>query len=125
MKKIILKLHEVLALEFELIGINDIKGLLNLDIPFGVKFDLKKVLNVILENKTAFNQLNEDLFKKYGEKTETGYNILEKNKEEFIKKHEELLLKDIEFEYTPIKLSALYDVKTTDAYNIVYKLIEE
>lgn len=142
MKKIKLKLYEIINLHIELNGLTSpengkilVEGLLNQTLSHSVKFNLKHAAKKIAEEKVEIDAVQNELIEKYGnvdshgnmglnrfleETDEKGYQKINPN---FIKYQEEwnkfVTENEREIELIELSLDDLKDVKTKDNYNII------
>lgn len=144
MKKINLTLNEIYLLSVELEGFTDengtklVTGLLNQEISMTTKFWLKKLSKNVAEIKKEGEEIRNEIIKKYGDSGEDG-NVsipiyIDNAKGEkilnpsYLKVNEEFnkVLQDIhEIEYHETPLADFADIKTSDNYEIIYKLVIE
>lgn len=142
MKKVKLKLFEIINLHIELLGYVSpedgkvrVEGLLNQNLSYSVKFNLKHSIKSIQKEKEAIDEVQNELIEKYGsvdkygnmglnrfldEVDEKGYNKVNPN---FIKYQEEwnkfVTENEREVELIELTLDDLKDVKTKDNYTII------
>lgn len=152
MKKISIKLFELLNLEAELAGATNnqtgekiIEGLLNQKLPVITKYHLNILLSNLTAEKKTIDALRDELIKKYGTEDENG-NIgismvietgeVKENGEpvkdlnpayiEFNDEYGGLLNQEKEIQVPILKLSELEKIETKDNYILVFKhLIEQ
>lgn len=135
-KKATLKLSQIMSLEAEIGGLQNqqtgesiLKGLLSHKMPMIAKFKLKMLLNSLSTIKKANDELREELIKEYGTEGENGSisipmyvdaeaEVKEFNPKyiEFANKMDELLAKEIEFEFEEVTMDELKDLETEESY---------
>ena len=143
MKKINLTLNEIYLLSIELEGFTDdngnklVVGLLNQNISMTTKYWLKKLSKIVSDIKKEGEEIKNEIIKKYGDEKDGNVSINiyidDKNGEKiinpsYIKVNNEFnkVLQEIhEIEYREIPLSDFEDIKTSDNYEIIYKLVKE
>lgn len=146
MKKLTLKLHQILTLEIEINGFFDknenkhiVVGFINQKIPLFTKYSLTELSKYLNTQKTIIEELKNDLIKKYGvvKDDDTTYismyldeenvesNVINPKFIEFEKEYNEFLNSEKEFEYTPIDFEVLKKVETTENYPMLYLLVNK
>lgn len=152
MKKISIKLFELLNLEAELAGATNnqtgekiIEGLLNQKISVITKYHLNILLSNLVAEKKTIDALRDELIKKYGTEDENGNigismvietgEVNDKGEPvkdlnpayiEFNDEYGGLLNQEKELSVPTLKLSELEKIETKDNYILVFKyLIEE
>lgn len=152
MKKISIKLFELLNLEAELAGATNnqtgekiIEGLLNQKLSVITKYHLNILLSNLTAEKKTIDALRDELIKKYGTEDENGNigismvietgEVNDKGEPikdlnpayiEFNDEYGGLLNQEKEIQVPTLKLSELEKIETKDNYNLVFKyLIEE
>jgi len=145
MKKINLKLHQLLALEVEINGFVDennkeiVAGFINQKIPLFTKYILTELSKYLNEQKTIIDNLRDELVKKYGTAKEDGTvylsmyvenendesNVINPKFNEFQKEYNEFLNTEKEIDYTPIEIDVLKKVETTENYPMLYLLVNK
>lgn len=149
MEKIILKLYEFYALDYELNGLVNqetkvklSKGLLNEKLSLVTKYWLSSLAKTVAAEKTAIEELKNEIIKKYGTElpdgnvtipvmiTETDEQgnkkeVVNPKYEEFDKEFGTLLQTEKEIEYKPISLKELSELKTDEYYPVIFKLVKE
>ena len=135
-KKATLKLAQIINLEAEIGGLKNqqtsesiLKGLLSHKMPMITKFKLKMLLNSLSTIKKTNDELRIELMKECGDQAEDGSILIpmyvdaeaevkEINPKytEFADKYEELLAKEIEFEFEEINMEELKDLETEEQY---------
>ena len=124
-----LKLHELVALHYELNGIQkQSKGLLAQKMPMKLKIFLHRISKMTAEKNKTYEEQRLELYKKYGEEKEQNIvlkpeNVLEFNKEltEMLEAEKEIDVKPFWGEANIVEL--IEQVESEEYYPIVYKLI--
>jgi hypothetical protein len=161
MEKITLKLYEFYNLEAELNGLTNqqtgekmASGLLQEKLPLVTKYWLTDLAKKVTAEKTAVEELKNDLIKKYGKEDDKGgisipmvidevdaegnvvyaepdaegktgpKKTLNPDFQQFEKEFNELLQTDKELEYSTIKLADFANVETSENYGTFFKLIK-
>jgi hypothetical protein len=143
MEKIKLSITEIVGLEAELNGLvnqetNEViaKGLFGEKLDLVTKYRLKKLSDALAAEKKIIDDLRQELIKKFGKEEEEGKFSIpmwadEEQKVEhpdfieFKKQYNELLLEEKEFEYNPLSLKDIKDIKSDERYDLVFRLIKE
>ena len=133
MKKIKLTLEEVYILNYELVGGNNIKGILSEKLNLVLKYRLSKLSEELKKEVSLLDTLRNELIKKYGDLDDSGNYILPPTIEnkinpkfiEFNKEFSELLSQEKELDYYEIELNDLKHIETEDNYIVLFKLIKE
>lgn len=143
MEKIKLSITEIVGLEAELNGLvnqetNEViaKGLFGEKLDLVVKYRLKKLSDALAAEKKIIDDLRQELIKKFGKEEEEGKFTIpmwadEEQKvehpdfTEFKKQYDALLLEEKEFEYNPLSLKDIKDIKSDERYDLVFRLIKE
>jgi len=140
MEKINLTLAQVLELEAEINGFVNphtkekvLDGFLKQNISMLVRYRMSSLIEKLKSEKETVGKLHDDLVVKYGEEAEGNYNVSthldsgEINPKflDFQREYSEILSETIEIEYTPLAPKDIEEVKTTENYNILLKLIQE
>jgi len=99
----------------------------NKDILVKTSFEISLLIKKIDGILKTFEESRKELFEKYGEKNQDGsINILKENISILENALKEVLEVDVSFEYTPIKLNDLGDIKISpDALYRLSWLIKE
>lgn len=134
-----LKLHEVVALHYELNGITKqttdgsaeiiSHGLLKQKTNMKTKLYLSRLNKVVGDEFKLYEDAKQELFKKYGEEKD-GMITIEKEKfADFNKEHEELLTaeKDInvsELWSSELTIDTVAEIETDEIYPVFLKLID-
>lgn len=145
MEKISLKILDFYNLDVELNGAPSQNGsgpvgLLKEKLPLVTKYWLTDLAKRVAAEKTAVEELKNDLIKKYGVTAEDGSISIPVYVEEgegedkkkvvnpqfmdFEREFGELLNTEKELKYKPIKLSDLEKLETTENYATLFRLIE-
>ena len=151
MKKVTVTLNQLLTLEAELAGVYNqstgealLKGILDLELDFVLKYHLSKLHTQVLEEKKTVEKFREDLVKKFGEEDENGnisipYQInVEKNDngevvkfdvnpkfEEFNKEFTRFLEEEVELKVKNFSIEDFSGIKLKSAPTVLFSLIEE
>lgn len=140
MEKINLTLAQVLELEAEINGFVNprtkekvLDGFFKQNISMLVRYRMSSLVERLKSEKETVGKLHDDLVVKYGEEAEGNYNVSthlesgEINQKflDFQREYSEILSETIDIEYTPLAPKDIEEVKTTDNYNILLKLIQE
>jgi hypothetical protein len=131
MKKITLKLLEILNLYIEITGTNPLNNIITHDNEYDVllkenlsistKFKLYKLITSLDKEIDIFIKNRDELVKKHGTTTDkTTYTVI--HVDEFNKEIEELLQLDIEIEYHELILSEFEHIKTSNIQPTLYKM---
>ena len=142
MKEFALSLQEVLNLSVELEGFVSpetrkvvVKGLINQELSLVGKYWVSKLLNTIKDEKSKIETLRTELVKKYG--TEVDGNITIKvwtddtqtattpEYQEFSAELAKLLNEKVTIQFTPIKLSLLEKIDTTETYVTFFNFVDD
>lgn len=134
-----LKLHELVALNYELNGMmkqNDDKstqvvltGLLKQKMNMTLRAYVLRLNKVLAEEIKMYEELRMELYKKYGSEEEGQIRLNEKSINDFNKEHTELLLaeKEINTENLwgdSLTIKDLAGIETDEEYNMFIKLVE-
>jgi hypothetical protein len=143
MEKIKLSITEIVGLEAELNGLvnqetNEViaKGLFGEKLDLVVKYRLKKLSDALAAEKKIIDDLRQELIKKFGKEEEEGkfsipmwadeeQKVEHPDFTEFKKQYDALLLEEKEFEYNPLSLKDIKDIKSDERYDLVFRLIKE
>ena len=143
MEKIKLSITEIVGLEAELNGLVNqengeviSKGLFGEKLDLVTKYRLKKLSDALTAEKKIVDDLRQELIKKFGKEEEEGKIFIpmwadeEKTVEhpdftEFKKQYDALLAEEKEFEYNPLSLKDIKDIKSDERYDLVFRLIKE
>jgi len=143
MEKIKLSITEIVGLEAELNGLVNqengeviSKGLFGEKLDLVTKYRLKKLSDALTAEKKIVDDLRQELIKKFAKEEKDGkFSIpmwADEDKKvehpdftEFKKQHDALLLEEKEFEYNPLSLKDIKDIKSDQRYDLVFRLIKE
>jgi hypothetical protein len=143
MEKIKLSITEIVGLEAELNGLVNqetgevlSKGLFGEKLDLVTKYRLKKLSDALAAEKKIVDDLRQELVKKFGKEEEEGkFSITmwvdEEQKvehpdfTEFKSQYDALLKEEKEFEYNPLSLKDIKDIKSDERYDLVFRLIKE
>ena len=102
-------LIEIRALEQSLVKLND------KELPIRIAFRLGKFLKKIYEELALIEKYRKDLVKKYsnGEDKSGNYEVIKDKEEDFKKEFSELLMEEIDIDFSPISISELGDISLT------------
>jgi hypothetical protein len=135
-----LKLHEVITLNYELNGMvqkaedgsNNVvlQGLLKQKMNMAVRAYVLRLNKVVAEEIKMYDELRQELFKKYGEESDGQITISPENITDFNKEHSELLLVDKDINTTTLwgdglTIKDLKDINTDEGYDTFIKLVDE
>lgn len=132
-----LKLHEVIALYYELNGVTRqgestevlSQGMLKQKMSLKTKVYLQRLNKVVSEELKLYEDAKNELYKKYGEEKEGMIEIPKEQIADFNKEHLELLTaeKDInvsELWGADLKLEHLESIETDEYYPALFSLID-
>jgi hypothetical protein len=143
MEKIKLSITEIVGLDAELNGLVNqetgevlSKGLFGEKLDLVTKYRLKKLSDALAAEKKIVDDLRQELVKKFGKEQEEGkFSITmwvdEEQKvehpdfTEFKSQYDALLKEEKEFEYNPLSLKDIKDIKSDERYDLVFRLIKE
>jgi hypothetical protein len=131
-----LKLHEVIALFYELNGVTKedgqvvTQGLLKQKMSLKVKVYLQRLNNSIAEDIKLYEEARQELFKKHGKEENGMISINNENLPEFNKEHNDLLQADKSIDVATLwgadlTLDSLSNIETEEHYPLVFKLVDE
>lgn len=135
-----LKLHEIVALHYELNGITKqnadgsqemiSSGLLKQKASLKVKVYLQRLNKLVADEVKLYEEHRTDLFKKYGEEKDGQITLQKENIADFNKEHEDLLTaeKDVDVKMlwsTDLTVDNIASIETDEVYPIFLKLIDE
>jgi hypothetical protein len=132
-----LKLHEVIALFYELNGMTKedgevlSQGLLKQKMSLKVKVYLQRLNNAVAEDIKLYEEARKELFKKYGTEEDGKISISGgENLEGFNKEHNDLLQADKTIDVatlwgSDLTLDSLSNIETDEFYPLVFKLVDE
>jgi hypothetical protein len=132
-----LKLHEVIALYYELNGVTRqgestevlTQGMLKQKMSLKTKVYLQRLNKVVSEELKLYEEAKSELFKKYGEEKEGMIEVLKENIADFNKEHLELLTAEKEINVSELwgadlKLEHLESIETDEYYPALFSLID-
>jgi predicted transcriptional regulator len=134
MENIKLSINDALTLEVELNGRIEqesrkvlFKGFLSENLDLKKKYWLTKLADKLAAEKKTVEDLQKKLIEDLGiEPNEKGEIQLGDKGEEFFKEMNALYEEEKEFEYNPvISFNDLDNIKTTESYRVLFKLIKE
>jgi hypothetical protein len=131
-----LKLHEVIALYYELNGMTKedgeilSQGLLKQKMSLKVKVYLQRLNNAVAEDIKLYEEARKELFKKHGTEEDGKISISGENIESFNKEHNDLLQADKSIDVatlwgSDLTLDSLSNIETDEHYPLVFKLVDE
>lgn len=89
----------------------NIEELTKVKFPIKASFQLTRLYKKLLPEVQSFHIKKNELFKELGEQNGEMWNIKPENQESFIKQIKELGDVEIEFDFTPLRISELGDVQ--------------
>lgn len=133
-----LKLHEVIALYYELNGLakqkgNEsetiLQGALKQKTSLKLKVYLQRLNKVVQDEVKLYDEAKQELFKKYGVEEDGMISIPVENFESFNKEHEELLTAEKEVNVSnlwgsDLTIDNLESIETDEFYPTLIKLID-
>ena len=134
-----LKLHEVVALHYELNGITKQKtdgtaevisqGLLKQKTNMKTKLYLQRLNAVVTEEFKLFSEAEQELFKKYGEQKDEMIVVSQEKFADFAKEKEELLTAEKEIDVvnlwsSDLTIDNVASIETDEIYPVFLKLID-
>jgi hypothetical protein len=134
-----LKLHEIVALHYELNGITKQSkdgsskiishGLLKQKVNMKTKLYLQRLNNVVAPEFKLYSEAEQELFKKFGEEKDGMITISKENWPELVKEKEELLTVEKEINVTELwstelTIDNVADIETDEIYPVFLKLID-
>lgn len=136
MTKQVFKLAEVLQLHQELVGNEQIQGVLGLSMTMLAKFRLGKLVGELTKEVEAYHKINEELIKKYGEEkdgsfvimnfvedSKTGEKTLNPNLEKYAEEINPILQEERELEIPEIKIGDFQDTKVEGYYPVFFSKV--
>ena len=124
-----LKLHELVALHYELNGIDKVsKGLLAQKMPMKLKIFLHRISKMTADENKTYEEQRLELYKKYGKEDGQNIVLIPENVLEFNKELSSMLEAEKEIDVKPFWGEAnivelIEQVETEEYYPILYKLI--
>jgi hypothetical protein len=143
MEKIKLSITEIVGLEAELNGLVNqengeviSKGLFGEKLDLVTKYRLKKLSDALTVEKKIVEDLRQELVKKFGKEEGDGkfsiamwaddeQKVEHPDFTEFKKQYDALLVEEKEFEYNPLSVEDIKDIKSDQRYDLVFRLIKE
>lgn len=132
-----LKLHEVIALYYELNGVTRqgestevlSQGMLKQKMSLKTKVYLQRLNKVVSEELKLYEEAKSELFKKHGEEKESMIEIPSEKVADFNKEHFDLLTAEKEINVSELwgadlKLEHLESVETDEYYPALFSLID-
>lgn len=132
-----LKLHEVIALYYELNGVTRqgestevlSQGMLKQKMSLKTKVYLQRLNKVVIEELKLYEEAKNELFKKYGEEKEGMLEIPKDKIADFNKEHLDLLTAEKEINVSELwgadlKLEHLESIETDEYYPALFSLID-
>ena len=134
-----LKLHEVVALHYELNGITKqnqdgssefiSQGLLKQKVNMKTKLYLQRLNNAIQPEFDLFSEAEQELLKKHGEEKDGKIFITKEKWPEFVKEKEDLLTVEkeinvVELWSSELTIDNVAEIETDEVYPIFLKLID-
>jgi acylphosphatase len=133
-----LKMHEVVALNYELNGMTRQQdgttevvshGLLKQKMNMKTKIYLQRLNKIVSEDVKIYEEEKQELFKKYGEQKDGQIEISAENVDAFVKEHEEVLLSDKDIDVANLwsgdmTIETIGNIETEEVYPVFMKLIE-
>lgn len=132
-----LKLHEVIALYYELNGVTRqgestevlSQGMLKQKMSLKTKVYLQRLNKVVSEELKLYEEAKNELFKKYGEENDGMLEIPKDKIAEFNKEHLDLLTAEKEINVSELwgadlKLEHLESIETDEYYPALFSLID-
>ena len=134
-----LKLHEVVALHYELNGITKqgkdgsteiiSQGLLRQKVNMKTKLYLQRLNNVVAPEFKLYSEAEQELFKKYGEEKDGMITVSKEKWTELAKEKEELLTAEKEINVvdlwsSEITIDTIGNIETDEIYPVFLKLID-
>ena len=131
-----LKLHEVIALYYELNGMTKedgevlSQGLLKQKMSLKVKVYLQRLNNAVAEDIKIYEEARKELFKKHGTEEDGKISISGEKIEGFNREHNDLLQADKSIDASTLwgadlTLDSLSNIETDEYYPLVFKLVDE
>ena len=143
MEKIKLSITEIVGLEAELNGLVNqetgeviSKGLFGEKLDLVTKYRLKKLSDAFTAEKKIVDDLRQELIKKFGKEEDEGkfsipmwadeeQTVEHPDFVEFKTQMDALYVEQKEFEYTPLSIEDIEDIKSDSRYDLVFRLIKE
>ena len=126
MEKLVVKMYELKPFEFELNGfVNQEtgevlkKGFLQEDLSMGIKLPLERFAVVVGDEIAFVEKKRIDLVKKYGVADAEGNLQVPDGHEDFAKEFNELMISEIEVDFTPISVKDIAGLKSENRYHMI------
>ncbi len=129
-----IKLHELIALYYELNGIASpqegggtkivLNGVLSQKMPLKVKVYLQRLNKVVSDEVELFESARKELLAKYGEEGDGVISIKPENQEGFRKELEDLLNSEKNID-TDASVDDLASIETNEYYPVFFKLVDK
>lgn len=136
MTKQTFKLAEVLQLHQELVGNEQVQGLLGLPMTMLAKFRLGKLVGELAKEVEAYQKINEELIKKYGEEKDGSFmifnyiedektkeKVLNPNLEKYVEEINPILQEEKEVEIPEIKIGDFQNTKVEGYYPVFFSKV--
>jgi len=133
-----MKLHEVIALYYELNGVTRqgestevlTQGMLKQKMSLKTKVYLQRLNKVVSEEVKLYEELKAELFKKYGTEKDGMIEVPAENMPDFNKEHFDLLTAEKEIKVSELwgadlKLEHLESIETDEYYPALLSLIDQ
>jgi len=133
-----MKLHEVIALYYELNGVTRqgestevlTQGMLKQKMSLKTKVYLQRLNKVVSEEVKLYEELKTELFKKYGTEKDGMIEVPAENMPDFNKEHFDLLTAEKEIKVSELwgadlKLEHLESIETDEYYPALLSLIDQ
>jgi hypothetical protein len=133
-----MKLHEVIALYYELNGVTRqgestevlTQGMLKQKMSLKTKVYLQRLNKVVSEEVKLYEELKTELFKKYGTEKDGMIEVPAENMADFNKEHFDLLTAEKEIKVSELwgadlKLEHLESIETDEYYPALLSLIDQ
>jgi hypothetical protein len=133
-----MKLHEVIALYYELNGVTRqgestevlTQGMLKQKMSLKTKVYLQRLNKVVSEEVKLYEELKTELFKKYGTEKDGMIEVPAENMADFNKEHFDLLTAEKEIKVSELwgadlKLEHLESIETNEYYPALLSLIDQ
>ena len=136
MTKQVFKLAEVLQLQQELVGNEQVQGVLGLSMTMLAKFRLGKLVGELSKEEEAYQKIKEELIKKYGEEKDGSFvimNFVEDSKtgertvnpklEKYMEEINPILQEEKELEIPEIRIGDFQDIKVEGYYPVFFSKV--
>jgi hypothetical protein len=88
---------------------NPLEALIQVKLPIKLAYSASKLLRLLTPELDNLDKIRLETAEKYGTKTDTGYDIPESNRDEFLREMTELLATDVTILYDKIDMSPVID----------------